>query len=98
MNVLVLDYLEVYLRAEATKLQEYSLKYFKAQFMSFSKPHQLWTTCGSNPFEIQIAVIQARILSGRYVTDKLARHWTENKSGMLSHIPCTQKMQTFSVV
>ena len=40
------------------------------------------TTCGSNSFEVNKAVVQAKMLSGRYVTDKLSRHWSQNKSGI----------------
>jgi hypothetical protein len=78
----VIDFWESHLRAEAASLQDHSLKYFHASFMSLTKPHPLWSTSGSNPFEIHKAVIQARMLSGRYVTDKLSRHWTRNKSGI----------------
>ena len=49
--------------------------------MSLTKPHLLWTMCGSNPFEVNKAIVQARMLSGRYLTDQLSRHWTENSTG-----------------
>ena len=57
--------------------------------MSLSKPHLLWLTCGENPFEVNKAVIQAKMLSGRYVTDKLSRHWTSNKGGICMLPDCT---------
>ena len=57
--------------------------------MSLTKPHRIWTTCGSNPFEIHKAVIQARMLSGRYITDRLSRHWKQNQSGLCSIPGCT---------
>ena len=81
MKSKVIDYWETHLRAEAEILRENSLKYFHAGFMSLTRPHPLWSTCGSNPFEIHKAVTQAKMLSGRYVTDQLSRHWTKNKSG-----------------
>ena len=49
--------------------------------MSLTRPHSLWTSCGSNPFECHKATIAARMLSGRYLTDRLQRHWTLNKEG-----------------
>ena len=58
-----------------------SAPYFKPQFMSLRQPHPLWSSCGSNPFECHKAVTAARMLSGRYFTDKLQRHWTQNKAG-----------------
>ena len=46
--------------------------------MSLQSPHPLWTSCGSNPYEICKAVIQAKMLSGRYRTDQLLRHFSDN--------------------
>ena len=57
--------------------------------MSLTTPHLIWLTCGSNPYEIHKAVIQAKMLSGRYVTDKLSRYWTQNKAGICSIPTCT---------
>ena len=46
--------------------------------------------CGSNPFEYNKAVITARMLSGRYPTDKLQRHWSQNQSGFCLLPECAQ--------
>jgi hypothetical protein len=73
----IFDYWEVELRVKAATLT--SAPYFKPQFMSLRQPHPLWSSCGSNPFECHKAVTAARMLSGRYLTDKLQRHWTQNK-------------------
>ena len=70
----VINYWEAYLRSKALSMRESSLKYFRAEYMSLTRPHPIWSTCGSNPYEINKAVVQARMLSGRYVTDQLARH------------------------
>ena len=75
----ITDYWEVLLRSKVALLT--STPYFRADFMSLSSPHPIWTSCGSNPFECHKAVIAARMLSGRYLTDKLQRHWTDNKAG-----------------
>ena len=75
---LVIDYWEVKLRSDALSLG--SLKFFHPRYMSLLKPQKLWTTCGSNPFEVNKAIVQARMLSGHYPTDKLVRHWSKNKS------------------
>ena len=58
------------------------IRVFKPQFMSLTAPHPLWTTCGSNSIEINKAVVQARMLSGRYQTHNLAGHWTNNPDGL----------------
>ena len=75
----VVDFWECKLRQEASKLT--SIPYFKPQFMSLTKPHPIWTSCGQNNFEVQKAVTTSRMLSGRYLTDLLQSHWSQNKSG-----------------
>ena len=72
----VVDYWQTKLRNEASCLD--SLIYFKPQFMSLLTPHPLWSTCGSNSYEVCKAIIQAKMLSGRYRTDQLLRHFTDN--------------------
>ena len=75
MRKKILDFWEAKLRNEAeTKT---SLKYFKPQYMSLVNPHPLWTTSGNNPFEVNKSVVVARLLSGRYRCDWLARHWSK---------------------
>ena len=49
--------------------------------MSLSSPHPILTSCGSNPFEAHKAVSACRMLSGKYLTDRLQRHWTQNREG-----------------
>ena len=85
----VLDFWEQKLRSEAAKLD--SLVYFKPNFMSLVHPHPIWTTCGSNSFEVNKAITQARMLSGRYLTDQLARHWTNNRAGICLLKGCTNQ-------
>ena len=59
-----------------------SLTFFKPEFYSLTKPHPILTSCGSNPFETNKSVVQCRLLSGRFRSDWLARHWSkENKDG-----------------
>ena len=59
----VLDWWNVKLRAGANLP---SLELFRADFMSLSTPHPIWTSAGSSPYEIQKATVQARKLSRRY--------------------------------
>ena len=56
--------------------------------MCLTKPHQLWTSCGSNPYEVHKATIQAKMLSGRYPTDNLRRHWNSTGSGLCTIPGC----------
>ena len=82
----ILDFWESKLRREITNLS--SLRYFKPSYMSLSSPHPLWQTCGSNPYEVHKAIIQARMLSGRYPTEDLSKHWTDNR-GLCSLPTCS---------
>ena len=82
----VTDYWEVKLRAEAAILP--SLRFFLPEYMSLAKPHPLWTSTNSNPYEVAKAVQQARFLSGRYRTESLCRHWTSNKMGLCLSSTC----------
>ena len=74
----VTDFWERKLRSDASLLT--SLVYFKPSYMSLNKPHPLWWTAGSNPYEVAKAVIQSRMLSGRYRVNKLASHWSASGS------------------
>ena len=82
----IIDYWEKKLRLEASKLD--SLAYFKPKFYSLSKPHPIWTSAGSNPYEVQKACIQAKMLSGRFRTCWLSRHWSGDSSGSCSIPDC----------
>ena len=74
----VLDYWSEKLRADAAKLD--SLIYFKPQYMSLDTPHPILTTCGANVYEINKAICQLKLLSGRYRSDKLLSHFHPSNS------------------
>ena len=69
------------MRKEANESGYSSLTYFKPQFMSLTSPHPLWTSSGSSPANIAMATVQSLMLSGRFPTERLCRHWSVNKSG-----------------
>ena len=75
----IFDYWEADLRSKALDLT--SAPFFKPEFMSLRLPHPIWLAAGSNPFECRKAVIAARMLSDRYPTKVLQRHWSQNKLG-----------------
>ena len=87
----IINYWEHKLRGEADYLQ--SLTWFKPNFMSLSKPHPIWTTVGSNPHEVSKAVQQARFLSGRYRSESLARHWSQNRNGYCLLETCENQIE-----
>ena len=76
---LVVDFWEKKLRYDVAKLK--SLEHFHANFYSLVTPHPIWTSCGNNPYEVEKASIQARMLSGRYRTCWLSRYWSGDPSG-----------------
>ena len=69
------SWLEIRLRGEAALLP--SISYFHPSYMSLSTPHPLWKLAES-PFEVKKASTVATMLSGRYVTDHRARHWSRS--------------------
>lgn len=72
----ILDYWETSLRMLSSP--KTSLLYFKPSFMSLSAPHPIFTTCSTNSFETNKSTCQAAILSGRFKTDYLSRHWIKD--------------------
>ena len=77
----VINYWEQHLRGEAKVAS--SIKFFHPEFMSLSVTHRIFTSCGSSPYEVSKAVIQARCLSGRARIEALEKHWDpRNKDGL----------------
>ena len=51
--------------------------------MSLTRPHPLWTTCCSNPHEVNKASIEAKKLGWQYRSDYLTTLWfSQNKDGL----------------
>ena len=83
----VIDFWENKYRSQASLLP--SLKYFNCNYMSLSSPHPLFEAAKS-PFEVRKVVVAARLLSGRYRTDHLARHRSKTNPLGLCLLPgCT---------
>ena len=78
----VLNYWEQHLREELENSRYSSLTFFKPQFMSLMSPHPLWRSAGSSPSNIVMATVQAQMVSGRFRTERLCRHWSMNKLGI----------------
>jgi hypothetical protein len=75
----VTEYWEAILREEAANLP--SLQYFAADVCSLSSPHPIWTASGSNSFECRKSEILVRMVSGRFRSEYLCRHWSDNRLG-----------------
>ena len=76
----IISHWEDQLRSESAILP--SLEFFHPEYMSLTRPHLLYSTAGSSPAKISMASVQATLLSGRYRTEALTRHWSSNKSGI----------------
>ena len=82
----VISYWEIRLRKEAELLT--SLSSFKPSFMSLTRPHPLWTTAGHSPRKVAMALVQALMLSGRYRTNSLLRHWSSTDGSCSLSVEC----------
>ena len=65
-----------------------SLLYFRPSVCSLSRPHNLWTSSAGNPFECSKSTVLCRMMSGRYRTEVLSRHWSENFEGFCRSPSC----------
>ena len=65
------------------------MTYFRPEFHSLSRPHPILWTPVSNPHEVANAVIQLKMLSGRYRTGVLTSHW-DCKGGCCPAPDCTE--------
>ena len=78
----VIDFWEKKHRGQALFLRGKSLKYFNPDFMCLTSSHPIFSTCGSSPYEVSKAVVQARFLSGRARVESLTKYWDmSNKDG-----------------
>ena len=82
----ILNFWEKKLRLESEQLS--SLRYFKPNHLSLSTPHIIWLSAGPNPYKVEISVIQAGWLSGRYRCEKWRRHSTWNRKVYCELHPC----------
>ena len=67
---------------------------FDPKYMSLAKPHPIWWTAGSNPYEVSKALIQCRMLSGRYRTYQLTSHWLDSQSSQCPAPICQSSCET----
>ena len=83
----VITYWEDHLLEESSRLS--SLSYLDVTYFSLQKTCLMWNMAGSSPFENSKALVVARMLSGRYRTEYLTRHWTPaNSNGLCLAVTC----------
>ena len=84
----IIEYWQHLLACEA--LPKPSLSHFNPLMHCIARPHPVWTTAGSSPYEVNKATILARMISGRYRTDSLCRFWSDNRQGYCLAETCDQ--------
>ena len=85
----VTEYWENLLRTETLHLS--SLIFFNSTQLSLQKPSSLWLSAGSNSFECSKSLIVGKMVSGRYRSDYLCRHWTPaNRKGYCLADTCNE--------
>ena len=96
----VRSYWHTTLAAQAAPLS--SLRYLRPAFLPLGTgPHPLWWTCGSSTSAVRAATVQAKMLSGRYRSCWLRRHWTDESGacrlpgcgavpGDVAHLPSAE--------
>ena len=81
----VISFWEIQLRAESSSLT--SLTFFKPHYLSLTKPHPMISSAGLSPAKVSMATVQMRLISGRYRTNHLTRHWSKSRSPICSLSP-----------
>ena len=76
------------LKDEASRLP--SLHYFLASRCSLTYPHSIWRAASHSSFENRKASLLARMMSGRFRSEYLTRHWSANKQGFCQLETCTE--------
>ena len=66
---------------------------FVANTCSLRNPHLVWTTA-TNSFECRKASVVAKMVSGRFRSEYLTRHWSKNKLGYCLAETCTETIGT----
>ena len=75
------------LKDEASRLP--SLHYFLASRCTLSYPHSIWRAASHHSsFENRKSSILARMMSGRFKSEYLTRHWSSNKEGFCQAEMC----------
>ena len=84
----IVEYWQALLRVEADSMR--SMKYFKSELYSLTRCHYIWSTAASNPYECSKSTVLARMISGRFRSEALCRHWSTNRSGYCRAPTCYQ--------
>ena len=62
--------------------------------MSLTSPHPVWLSASNSSYEVSKATVQAQMLSGRYRTELLRSHWSDNPNGWCLTPECVGSQTT----
>ena len=77
----VTEYWQHVLAEECSSPDLTSLRHFDPYKASLTQPHPIWTCSAGNSFECSKSIVLARMVSGRYRTERMCRFWSSNRSG-----------------
>ena len=84
----ITEHWEHIFKEEAIQLS--SLQYFIPANSTLTTPHPVWSTAVTSSFETRKATVLARMVSGRFRSDYMARHWSGNRQGFCLAHTCNQ--------
>ena len=84
----VAEYWHKCLSTEGLSSFNSSIRYLSPKKCSLINMHPLWKFAKNNPYEVNKAIIVARMLSGRYRTESLSRFWSQNSAGYCEATTC----------
>ena len=87
----ITDFWQAKLREQSSLLESKSLKYFKPKFMSLNKPHPMYA-CAVTTYQVNKIVTVSRLLSGRFRTGSLPRHFYPDKVSGICEL-CNQELE-----
>ena len=84
----VCEYWQGQFALECSKLP--SLCFFDPKKASLLRTHAIWRYAGSSSYEVNKSIVAAKMLSGRYRTEALSRHWSGIGGGFCAMSTCDQ--------
>ena len=87
----ITDFWQSKLRQHSKDLEDKSLKYFKPNFMSLSKPHPMYNHAVTS-YQANKCITVARLISGRFRSGSLLRHFFPDRISGICEL-CGQELE-----
>ena len=86
----VVEYWQEQFASDCLSSRLTSTKYLDPRKCSLLSPHPVWSCIGGSSYECNKSLVVAKMLSGRYRTERLCRFWSSNKDGFCEADTCDQ--------